>query len=73
MGRAETVREARMFCALVGVKTKSELFDSTKALELRGVDQLNDQSALGVIAQRNDVVDRVAVDALGHGTFQRRN
>jgi len=62
--RAETVREARMFCALVGVKTKAELFDSTKALELRCVDQLDDQSTLGVIAQRNDVVNRVAVDAL---------
>jgi hypothetical protein len=35
------VREARVFGALVRIKPKTELFDSTKTLKFRGVDQSN--------------------------------
>lgn len=58
------MREARMFGTLVGVKAEAELLNATKTLKLRCVDQPNYQSALGVIAQRNNVVYRVAVDPL---------
>lgn len=58
------MREARVFGALVRVKAEAQLFDATETLKLRRVDQPNYQSALGVIAQRNDVVDGVAINAL---------
>jgi hypothetical protein len=58
------MREARVFGTLVRVKAEAQLFDPTETLKLRRVDQSNYQSALGVITQRNDVVDRVAVDPL---------
>ena len=64
MRGTETVREARVLGTLVRVKAKSQLFDSSETLKLWCVDQPNYQSALGVITQRNDVVDRVAVDPL---------
>ena len=56
--------KARVLCALVRVQSQSQLFDSPQPLKLRSIDQPNDQSALDVIAQRYDVVDRVAVDPL---------
>ena len=64
MRRTETVGKARVLRALVRVQSQSQLFDSPQTLKLRRVDQPNYQPALGVIAQRNDVVDRVAVDPL---------
>jgi hypothetical protein len=65
MRRAKAVRKARMFRSLVRIKSQAQLFDATQALELWRVDQLNDQSTLGVIPQRNDVVNGVAIDSLG--------
>ena len=53
-----------MFGTLISVKPEPELFDSTEALELRRVDQPNDQSTLGVIAQRNYVVNGIAINPL---------
>jgi hypothetical protein len=38
MGRAQTVREARMFRALVRVQSQAQLFDSTQTLEFRRID-----------------------------------
>jgi hypothetical protein len=41
MCRTETVRKARVLGALVRVKAKAQLFDSTKTLKFWGVDQPN--------------------------------
>jgi len=53
-----------MFGTLISVESESQLFNATKTLKLRGIDQLNDQTPLGGIAQRDDVVDRVEIDPL---------
>jgi hypothetical protein len=56
-----------MLCALVGVQPKSELFDSSKSLELRRVDQLSHQLAFGRVgANPDDVVDGVTIDTFSH-------
>ena len=66
MQRAKAVREPRMFGALIGVEAKSELLDPTEPLKFRRINQPNHQSSFGaVVAQRNDVVDWIAIDSLG--------
>src|SRR6266436_5462169 len=66
MQRSQTVCESRVFCSLVGVQTKTQLLDATQSLKIRRVDQTNHQSAFGaVVAQRNDVMNRIAIDSLG--------
>src|SRR6266853_4744389 len=56
-----------MLCSLVSVQAKAQLFDATQPLKFRRVDQTNHQSAFGaVVAQRNDVVNRIAINSLGH-------
>src|ERR1043165_5260740 len=62
---AEAVGEARVLGSLVRVETQPQLLDSSQPLKLWRVDQPNHQLTLGVIAQRNDVMNRVAVDTLG--------
>src|SRR5207247_2165734 len=52
MQRAETVSEARMFSALVSIKTEAELFDSTQTLKFRRVDQTNYQTSLFTIVAK---------------------
>jgi hypothetical protein len=53
-----------MFGALISVESEPELFNAAETLKLRRVNQPNDQTPLGVIAERNDVVDRIAVNPL---------
>lgn len=53
-----------MFGALVSVESESKLFNAAETLKLRRINQPNDQAPLGVIAERNDVVDRIAVNPL---------
>src|SRR5712671_5793823 len=66
MQRSQTVREPRVLRALVSVQTQAKLLDATQPLKLRRVDQTNHQLAFGaVVAQRNDVVDRIAINSLG--------
>src|SRR5258706_15401365 len=66
MQRSQTVCESRVFCSLVGVQTKTQLLDATQPLKIRRVDQTNHQSAFGaVVAQRNDVMNRIAINSLG--------
>src|SRR6185369_9228273 len=64
--RPEAVREARMLRTLISVESQTELFDATEPLKFNGIDQLHHQPAFSVVLpQRNDVVDRIAVDSLG--------
>jgi len=54
-----------VFSALVGVESESELFDAPQSLKLRRIDQSDHQLTFdSVFAQRDDVVNRIAVDAL---------
>jgi hypothetical protein len=63
--RSKTVSETRVLGTLVGVQTKPELFDATQSLKLWRVDQANHQPAFGaVVAQRDDVVNRIAINSL---------
>ena len=65
--RAQTVREARVLRTLIGVKAQTQLLDATQSLKFSRVDETNHQLFLGaVVTQRNDVVDRIAVDSLSH-------
>src|SRR5712664_2745944 len=71
MQRSQTVCEPGVLCSLVGVQTKAKLLDATQPLKFRRVDQTNHQPAFGaVVAQRNDVVNRIAINSLGHVLFQ---
>ena len=55
-----------MLCALVGEETQTKLFDATKALKLRGIDQPHHQlTFIGVSAQSNYVVNWIAIDSFG--------
>ena len=66
MQRSQTVCESRVFCSLVGIETKAQLLDATQPLKIRRVDQTNHQPAFGaVVAQRNDVMNRIAINSLG--------
>ena len=54
-----------MFSALVSVESESELFDAPQPLKLGRIDQSDHQPTFGgVFAQRDDVVNRIAIDAL---------
>src|SRR5438132_4290090 len=65
MQRAQAVCEPRVLGPLVGVKPQTELLDAAQPLKFRGVDQANQQPVLGVvIAQRNDIVNRIAIDSM---------
>ena len=66
MQRAEAMREPRMLRALICVEAKPKLLNATQPLKFRRVDQPNHQLPFGaVVAQRNDVVDWIAIDSLG--------
>ena len=55
-----------MLRTLISVESETELFDATEPLKFNRIDQLNHQPAFSsVLPQRNDVVDRIAVDSLG--------
>src|SRR6185369_4111988 len=55
-----------MLRTLISVEPEAELFDATEPLKFNRIDQLNHQPAFSsVLPQRNDVVDRIAVDSLG--------
>ena len=55
-----------MLGSLISVKAEAELFDPSQPLEFRRVDQTNHQlSFSAVVAQRNDVVNWIAIDSLG--------
>src|SRR5215510_3710930 len=55
-----------MLRALIGIKSEAQLFDPTQPLKFNRVDQANHQPAFStVFAQRNDVVNRIAIDSLG--------
>src|SRR4029079_19102980 len=55
-----------MLRTLISVESQTELFDATEPLKFNRIDQLNHQPAFSVVLpQRNDVVDRIAVDSLG--------
>jgi len=55
-----------MLRTLISVEPETELFDATESLKFNRIDQLNHQAAFStVLPQRNDVVDRIAVDSLG--------
>jgi hypothetical protein len=57
-----------VLCSLVGVKTKAKLLDATQPLKLGRVDQANHQPAFSaVVAQRDDVVNWIAINSLGQG------
>src|SRR2546421_11629156 len=72
MERAEAVREARMLGSLVIVKPDSKLLDSPQTLKLRRVNQTDHQLTFcRIVAQRNDVVDWVAIDSLGQVSAPR--
>src|SRR5882672_1755509 len=65
MLRSQTVCEPRVVCSLVGVQIKAKLLDATQPLKFRRVDQTNHQPAVcAVVAQRNDVVNRIAINSL---------
>src|SRR4030081_2530526 len=66
MQRSQTVCEPRVLCSLVNVQTKAKLLDATQPLKFRRVDQTNHQPAFcAVVAQRNDVMNWIAIDSLG--------
>jgi hypothetical protein len=66
MQRSQTVGESGVFRSLVSVQAKAQLFDAAQPLKFRRVDQTNHQPAFGaVVAQRNDVVNRIAINSLG--------
>src|ERR1700730_1693935 len=66
MQRSQTVSESRVLGSLIGVQTKAKLLDATEPLKLRRIDQANHQSAFGaIVAQRDDVVNRIAINSLG--------
>ena len=66
MQRSQTVCEPRVLGSLVGIQTKAKLLDATQPLKFRRVDQTNQQPAFcAVVAQRDDVMNRIAVDSLG--------
>jgi len=55
-----------MLSALVGEKTQTKLFDATKSLKLRGIDQPHHQlTFFRVSAQSNYVVNWIAIDSFG--------
>ena len=68
MQRSQTVSESRVLCSLVGVQTKAKLLYATQPLKLWRVDQANHQPAFSaVVAQRDDVVNRIAINSLRQG------
>jgi hypothetical protein len=63
--RAEAMREARVLGSLICVEPEPKLFDAAESLKFRRVDQLNYQLIFGsIVAQLDDVVNRIAVDTL---------
>ena len=58
--------ETRVFRTLISIETQTELLDPAQPLKFRGIDQANYQPSLvTVVAQRNNIVDRIAIDSLG--------
>lgn len=54
-----------MFGTLISVESQPELFDAAETLKFRRINEPNDQAPLSVIAEGNDVVDRIAINPLG--------
>jgi hypothetical protein len=70
MKGAERVSETRMFGALIGIESQSELFDPAESLKLARVDQTHHQLAFAIVgAKTNDVVDRIAIDSFGQNSY----
>src|ERR1043165_1470104 len=70
MHGAEAVREARMLCSLIGVEAKAKLFNAAQSLKFGRVDQLDYQPIFRrLVAQLDDVVNRIAIDTLRQFCF----
>jgi len=70
MEGAERMREARVFRALIGIESESQLLDPSQALKLRRVDQTHHQLAFAAVsAKANNVVDRIAIDSFGQNSY----
>src|SRR5882724_7178018 len=70
MEGAERMGEARVFCALIGIESQSQLFYTSQSLKLRRVDQTHHQLAFAsVSAKANNVVDRIAIDSFGQNSY----
>src|SRR6266542_3245365 len=67
MQRTKAMCKPRVFWSLISIEAESQLFDSAQSLKFWRVNQAHHQSILGaVIAQRNDVVNGIAINSLGH-------
>src|SRR2546427_13306161 len=67
---AQRMCKSRMLGALVGVEAKTELFDAAQPLEFKSINQPHHQLTFARIgSQANDVVHRIAIDALCHYGF----
>jgi hypothetical protein len=59
--------KTRMFRALVGIESETELLNASQSLKFGRVDLTPHQFAFsGVGAKANDVMNRIAIDSLGH-------
>src|SRR5260370_20301370 len=64
--RSEAGREAGVFGALISVESESQLLDPPQSLKLGRIDQADHQASFdAVVAQRNDVVNRIPIDSWG--------
>ncbi|GBC78452.1 hypothetical protein HRbin08_01948 [bacterium HR08] len=67
MHHAERMREAAVLSPLIGEERQAQLLDPTQALELGGINQPDEHPIIRVgFVERDDVVHRIAIDALGH-------
>ena len=56
-----------MLGSLISVETQAELLDTAQPLKFRSVNQPDHQSSFSrFVGQRNNVVNRISVNALGH-------
>jgi hypothetical protein len=70
MEGAERMGEARVFCALIGIESQSQLFDASQSLKFLRVDQTHHQLAFaGISAKANYVVDGIAIDSFGQNSY----
>ena len=59
-----------MLSSLISVETKSQLLDPPQSLKLGRIDQADHQASFdAVVAQRNDVVNRIPIDSWGQVFF----
>jgi len=70
MESAQRMGEARVFCALIGIESQSQLLNPSQSLKLLRVDQTHHQLAFATVsAKANYVVDRIAIDSFGQNSY----